>query len=54
MASWGSLEFNVLDVDTWLNPSGLHIASFRFSKKLPRGASWLVCVASVPHPIAYK
>jgi len=42
-----------------LDPSGqddvgLHIASFRFSKKLPRGASWLVCVASVPHPIAYK
>ena len=54
MTSWGGLGSNVLDVDTWLNPSSLHVALFQSSKKLPRGASWLVHVASMPHPVAYK
>ena len=48
MASWGGFGFNVLDVDKW------HIASFRSSRKLPHGASWLVRVASVLHPVSYK
>ena len=51
---WGGLGFNVLDVDTWLNPSGLYIESFHSSKKLPHGVFWLVHVALMPHPVAYK
>ena len=50
----GGLGSNVLDVDTWLNLRGLHVASFHSSKKLPHVASWSVHVASVPHPVTYK
>ena len=50
----GGLGSNVLDIDMWLNLSGLHFTSFRSSKKLPHGASWLVRVASVPHPVTYE
>ena len=42
------LGFDILDIDMWLNPRSLHVTSFCSSKKLPRGASWLVRVTSMP------
>ena len=54
MASRDLLESTGVGIATWLDLSDLGVMLLRSSRRWPHGIFWLVCVASVPHLVAYK